>query len=197
MVTLEERLRSRFEWGLIADIQPPDFETRLAILRHKAERLGRSVPMEILELIARRIQSNIRELEGALNRVLAFADLSGIPLTPDLVDVALADILPSRNGVDSRRIIEAVAQTFNISAEKLLSRDRSREVALPRQVAMYLLREEANASLPQIGEALGGRDHTTVMYAIEKVREMIERDDLLRRQVIQIRQQIYGQSAVV
>ncbi|MEJ5241282.1 MAG: chromosomal replication initiator protein DnaA [Anaerolineales bacterium] len=197
LVTLEERLRSRFEWGLIADIQPPDFETRLAILRHKAERLGRSVPMEILELIARRIQSNIRELEGALNRVLAFADLSGIPLTTDLVDVALADILPSRNGVDSRRIIEAVAQTFNISAEKLLSRDRSREVALPRQVAMYLLREEANASLPQIGEALGGRDHTTVMYAIEKVREMIERDDLLRRQVIQIRQQIYGQSAVV
>ncbi len=197
LVTLEERLRSRFEWGLIADIQPPDFETRLAILRYKAERMGRSVPTEILELIARRIQSNIRELEGALNRVLAFADLSRIPLTPDLVEVALADILPSRTGIDSKRIIEAVAQTFNISAEKLLSRDRSREVALPRQIAMYLLREEANASLPQIGEALGGRDHTTVMYAIEKVREMIERDDMLRRQVIQIRQQIYGQSAVV
>ncbi|MFO3797961.1 MAG: chromosomal replication initiator protein DnaA, partial [Anaerolineales bacterium] len=197
LVTLEERLRSRFEWGLIADIQPPDFETRLAILRYKAERMGRTLPTEILEIIARRVQSNIRELEGALNRVLAFADLSGSSLTPNLVDIALADMLPSREGIDARRIIEVVARAFNLSSEKLLSRDRSRQVALPRQIAMYLLREEANASLPQIGEALGGRDHTTVMYAIEKVREMIERDDMLRRQVIQIRQQLYGQSAVV
>ncbi len=197
LVTLEERLRSRFEWGLIADIQPPDFETRLAILRHKADQMGRSVPVEILELIARRIQSNIRELEGALNRVLAFADLSGMSLNTNLVEIALADILPARNSVDSKQIIEVVARAFNISAEKLLSRDRSREVALPRQIAMYLLREEANASLPQIGEALGGRDHTTVLYAIEKVRELIEQDDRLRRQVIQIRQQLYGQAAVV
>lgn len=197
LVTLEERLRSRFEWGLIADIQPPDFETRLAILRYKAERMGRTLPTEILEIIARRVQSNIRELEGALNRVLAFADLSGASLTPKLVDIALADMLPSREGIDAKHIIEVVARVFNLSSEKLLSRDRSREVALPRQIAMYLLREEANASLPQIGEALGGRDHTTVMYAIEKVREMIERDDMLRRLVIQIRQQLYGPSAVV
>ncbi|MGC8856741.1 MAG: chromosomal replication initiator protein DnaA [Anaerolineae bacterium] len=194
LVTLEERLRSRFEWGLTADIQPPDLETRLAILRSKAERTGRLIPDEILETIARRVQSNIRELEGALNRIIAFAELSGSSLTPALVDVALADLLPQRGEIEARQVVDLVARRYNLTTEKLLGRDRSREVALPRQIAMYLLREVANFSLPQIGEALGGRDHTTVMYAIEKIADQMERDDRLRRDILQIRQQLYGQS---
>jgi chromosomal replication initiator protein len=194
MVTLEERLRSRFEWGLTADIQPPDLETRIAILRSKAERQGRQVPVEILETIARLVQSNIRELEGALTRVIAFADLSGHPLSTQLVQTALGDMLPQRGSLEPRQVLQAVANVFGLTPEDLLGRSRSREVALPRQVAMYLMREEVNASLPQIGEALGGRDHTTVMYACEKVADMIERDDRLRRQVLQIREQLYGRA---
>jgi chromosomal replication initiator protein len=197
LVTLEERLRSRFEWGLAADIQPPDLETRLAILRSKAERAGRTVPDEVIEAIARRVQSNIRELEGALNRIIAFADLSGTPLTEQLAEVALVDLLPQRRDIIPDRVVDIVAHAFNLSSDQLTGRDRSRAIALPRQIAMYLLREEANVSLPQIGEALGGRDHTTVMYAIEKVTDLLERDDRLRRQVVQIRQQLYGQGAAV
>jgi len=192
LVTLEERLRSRFEWGLAADIQPPDLETRLAILRAKAERAGRRVPAEIMELIARRVQSNIRELEGALNRVVAFAELSGMAMTPQLAEVALADLLPQRGDVKPDAVVDVVARTFNLTVERLLSSDRSRTVALPRQIAMYLMRE-TNLSLPQIGQALGGRDHTTVMYACDKVADMLERDDQLRRKVVQIRNKIYGQ----
>jgi chromosomal replication initiator protein len=165
MVTLEERLRSRFEWGLTADIQAPDVETRIAILRSKAERARRDVPVEILEMIARQIQSNIRELEGALTRVLAFSDLRGKPLTLELATIALADMIPQRNNLDPRRVVDVVATVFGISPEKLMSKSRTHEVALPRQVAMYLMRQEAKVSLPQIGEALGGRDHKTLNYA--------------------------------
>ncbi len=197
LVTLDERLRSRFEWGLTADIQPPDLETRLAILRSKAERTGRQVPDEILESIARRVQSNIRELEGALNRILAFADLSGTPLTPQLVEVALADLLPQRSDVQPEKIIELVAREWQTTVEALLGRDRSQKIAQPRQVAMYLLRKETDASLPQIGEVLGGRDHTTVMYAIEKIAGDIETKTDLRKRVVNIKQQLYGQGAVI
>jgi chromosomal replication initiator protein len=192
MVTLEERLRSRFEWGLTADIQPPDLETRIAILRSKAERQGRQVPVEILETVARLVQSNIRELEGALTRVMAFSDLSGQALSTQLVQTALADLLPQRGSLEPRQVLAAVASVFGLSLDDLLGRSRSRDIALPRQVAMYLMREEINSSLPQIGEVLGGRDHTTVMYACEKVADLIERDDHLRRQVLQIREQLYG-----
>ena len=196
MVTLEERLRSRFEWGLAADIQPPDLETRLAILRSKSERTGRTVPDEILETIARRVQSNIRELEGALNRIVAFADLSGSPLTPQLAEVALADLLPQRRDLTTQQVVALVADKFKVTVDQLIGRDRSREIALPRQVAMYLLRREVNVSLPQIGEALGGRDHTTVMYAIDQIANKIETDSGLRRDVIDIKQQMYGQAVV-
>lgn len=196
LVTLEERLRSRFEWGLTVDIQPPDLETRIAILRTKADRAGRQVPHEIIELIARQVQSNIRELEGALTRVLAFADLSGMAFSASLVNTALADLLPQRNIIDANHVLSAVATSFGVSTEKLRGRDRSREIAWPRQIAMYLLREEVHVSLPQIGEALGGRDHTTVMYACDKVADLIERDDRLRRQIIQIREQLYNRSLV-
>jgi chromosomal replication initiator protein len=195
MVTLEERLRSRFEWGLAADVQPPDLETRQAILRAKAERAGHRVPAEIMELIARRVQSNIRELEGALNRVVAFSELSGMAMTPQLAEVALADLLPQRGDIKPDAVVDVVARTFNLTVERMLSPDRSRIVALPRQIAMYLMRE-TNISLLQIGQALGGRDHTTVMYACDKVADMLERDDQLRRQVVQIRNKLYGHAAL-
>jgi chromosomal replication initiator protein len=192
LVTLEERLRSRFEWGLTADVQAPDIETRLAILRTKAERAGRNVQAEILELIARQVQSNIRELEGALNRVLAYADLSGIPLTLELAHTALADFLPQGVDLKPDDVLEAVSRSFGISNDRLLGRERTREVALPRQIAMYLLREEAGISLPQIGELSGGRDHTTVIYGCDKVNNLMETDDRLRRQVLKIREQLYN-----
>ncbi len=194
LVTLEERYRSRFLWGLTADIQPPDLETRIAILRSKAERSGKNVSGEILETIAHLVQSNIRELEGALTRVLAFSDLSGLPLTPQLISSSLADLIPQRSLLEPDRVLNVVAKAFGISSEALLGRSRVREVVLPRQVAMYLLREEANVSLPQIGMTLGGRDHTTVMYACEKVADLLERDDHLRRQLIQIRESLYGKN---
>ena len=197
LVTLEERLRSRFEWGLTADIQPPDLETRLAILRTKAERTGRHVPDDVLSMIAERVQSNIRELEGALNRILAFADLSGTAMTPNLVEVALADLLPQRTDVEPEKIIELVAREWQTTVDALLGRDRSHKIAQPRQVAMYLLRKETDASLPQIGEALGGRDHTTVMYAIEKISNEIETKTDLRKRVVSVKQQLYGQAAIV
>jgi chromosomal replication initiator protein len=192
--TLEERLRSRFEWGLTADIQPPDFETRQAILRSKAERAGRTVDSEFLEIIARRVQSNIRELEGALTRVLAFSDLSGVPLSTALVEATLADMQARPSAVTPDRIITAVADQFGVDEDRLLSTDRSRQVALPRQVAMFLIREGTNASLPQIGEALGGRDHTTVMYGCDKIASLLETDDGLRRRVAAIREALYNET---
>jgi len=196
LVTLEERLRSRFECGLAADIQPPDFETRVAILRSKSERMGRIIPNEIVEIIARRVQSNIRELEGSLTRVLALSDLSNLPLNGKLVDVALADLLPKPSSIEPSEVMSQVAGAFGVTVQNLIGPDRRQEVVLPRQIAMYLLREETKYSLPKIGEAMGGRDHTTVMYACQKVTDMLERDDKLRRQVIKIREQIYGQSKI-
>jgi chromosomal replication initiator protein len=197
LVTLEERLRSRFEWGLTADIQAPDFETRLAILRSKAERTGRQVSDEILESIAKRVQSNIRELEGALNRIIAFADLSGSSLTPDIVEVALSDLMPSRGDIEPSYVVDLVARKFGLTAEKLLSRDRTKEVALPRQIAMYLLREEAKISFPQIGEVLGGRDHSTVMSAYDKIKEQLHSDRRLEQDIVSLKQQLYDQAVAV
>ncbi len=196
LITLEERLRSRFEWGLTADIQAPDYETRLAILSSKAERAGRRVPSNFLEIIAKRVQSNIRELEGALNRVYAFSDLSGLPLTKDLVESALADLLPRTGSLTPEHIIRVVAKIYGVDEERLLSKQRSRDVSLPRQVAMYLIREETGASLPQIGEALGGRDHTTVMYGCNKISDRLETDDGLRRQVFSIREALFGHAQI-
>ncbi len=196
MVTLEERLRSRFEWGLTADIQPPDFETRVAILRSKADRAGYNIPDDIIEIIARKFQSNIRELEGALTRIVAYADLRGMAMTAQLIESALADLLPHRTEVQPDQVIQTVADAYGLTTDRMVGRERSRQVALPRQIAMYLLREEANISLPQIGDALGGRDHTTVMYACSKIADLLERDDKIRRKVIEIREQLFGQPAM-
>jgi chromosomal replication initiator protein len=168
----------------------------MAILRSKAERAGRKVPGEIIEVIARRVQSNIRELEGALTRVVAFVDLTGLPLSPKLVETALVDLLPRRSDVEPEEVLQTVAKAFGVQVDRMLSRDRSREVALPRQIAMYLLREESHISLPRIGETIGGRDHTTVMYGCDKIADLLERDDRLRRQVVEIRENLYGQVSI-
>ena len=195
--TLDERLRSRFEWGLTADIQPPDLETRLAILRSKAERTGRQIPDEILESIARRVQSNIRELEGALNRILAFADLSGAHLSSSSSKWRWRTCCRSAVMSSPKRSSNWWQGNGRRASKRCSARDRSQKIAQPRQVAMYLLRKETDASLPQIGEVLGGRDHTTVMYAIEKIANEIETKTDLRKRVVNIKQQLYGQGAVV
>ncbi len=192
LITLEERLRSRFEWGLIVDLQPPDYETRLAILRSKLERAKRGMPDEVLEFIARHIQSNIRELEGALTRVLAYADLCAVPITPSLVQSALADMISPPRSVAPDEVVEAVANAYGLSKAQLTGRCRTKNIALPRQIAMYLLREEINVSLPQIGAVLGGRDHSTVLYGCEKIAHMLERDDLFRKKLSSIRDRMYS-----
>jgi chromosomal replication initiator protein len=143
-------------------------------------------------MIARQVQSNIRELEGALTRVLAYSDLTNQLLSVSLVQSALSDLLPQQSDLKPRQIIEVVARAYGTTYDKLTGRGRTAEIALPRQVAMYLLREGSSLSFPQIGQELGGRDHTTVMYACEKMAEQIETDDTLRRQVIQIREKLYG-----
>lgn len=195
MVTLEERLRSRFEWGLLADIQAPDLETRTAILRYKADRLGKHLPAEILDMIARRVQSNIRELEGALNRVVAFSELSGVPYNVQLAEVALVDLLPQVQHITPNKLIALVAAEWQTTVEALTGKSRTKHIAEPRQVAMYLLRHETNASLPQIGEVLGGRDHTTVMYGIDKIAgEILIKKDV-ERKVNKIKQQLHNQPA--
>ena len=192
MSTLDERMRSRFEWGLTVDIQSPDIETRIAILASKAERINRRIPMDVMELIAKGIQSNIRELEGALTRILAFSDLCKRPLDRDLVLMSLADMIPAHTGLQTSDIVSVVAKMFGVDPDKIMSRDRSRDVSLSRQVVMYLMREEENVSLPQIGQALGGRDHSTVIHGCEKIAGLLERDNRFRRQFNQIRDQLYG-----
>lgn len=181
--TLEDRLRSRFECGLITDIQAPDLETRIAILRKKAESEQLDLPHEVMLFLARQIHSNIRELEGALIRVIAYASLSGRPITPELAEEALKDIVPSAKPkpITVERIQEAVAEYFGLGLEDMKARRRTRTVAFPRQVAMFLARELTDLSLPRIGDAFGGRDHTTVIHAYEKIQETSRQDPSLER----------------
>jgi len=176
--TLEDRLRSRFEWGLIADIQPPDLETRIAILRKKAASEGIPIPDGVAEFIAQRIPTNIRELEGALVRVVAYASLTRSPANVDLAADVLRDLLPPARArvVTIPSIHSAVAEFFGIRVEEMRAKRRTKGVAFPRQVAMYVAREMTDASLPRIGEEFGGRDHTTVMHACQRVREALRRD---------------------
>ncbi|MDH4137240.1 MAG: chromosomal replication initiator protein DnaA [Anaerolineae bacterium] len=192
ILTLEERLRSRFEWGLIADIQPPDLETRIAILRFKAEQQATPVPDKVIDLIAHRIQSNIRELEGALNRVIAHASLMRCPLTVEVAITALQDFGPAPGSLSVDQIIEDVAQFYSLETKDLLGRRRSKDIVTARQMAMYLAREETNASLPQIGRALGGRDHTTVLHGYGKIHAQVEEDDRLRREMLAIKELLYN-----
>ncbi|MER3455882.1 MAG: chromosomal replication initiator protein DnaA [candidate division GAL15 bacterium] len=190
--TLEERLRSRFEWGLIADVQPPDYETRVAILRRKAQLEGMHVPDEVAEFIAQHFQTNIRELEGALVRVAAYATLTRVPLSVDLSREVLRDILPQHRPqpITIQAIQRAVADHFGLRVEDMKGKRRTKGVAFPRQVAMYLSRELTDSSLPRIGEEFGGRDHTTVIHACERVRAELQRDPHLAATVHALTQQL-------
>jgi chromosomal replication initiator protein len=177
--TLEERLRSRFEWGLITDIQPPDLETRIAILRKKVKTDGIHVPdPQVLTFIAGRVTTNIRELEGALTRVVAFSSLTGRPMTVELAQDVLKDVFPQGEApeVSIERIQTAVSERFGLSMDELCGDRRSQNIVYPRQVAMYLSRELTDASLPKIGREFGGRDHTTVIHATSKIARMIRED---------------------
>ncbi|ADZ81763.1 chromosomal replication initiator protein DnaA [Cellulosilyticum lentocellum] len=176
--TLEERLRSRFEWGLIADIQSPDLETRIAILRKKAEIESLSVPEDVLLFIAKTVISNIRELEGALNRILAFSSLTNKPITVELANEALKDLISKDRPkiITAEYIQEIVATYFHLKPEELKSSKRTRNIAYPRQIAMYLCRKLTDLSLPKIGEKFGGRDHTTIIHGFEKISREIQTD---------------------
>jgi chromosomal replication initiator protein len=169
--TLEDRLRSRFEWGLITDIQAPDFETRIAILRKKAELENIDIDNEVLHFIAKKIKSNIRELEGALIRISAYSSLTNKEVSIDLANEALKDIISSSKPrqITVSYIKEVIAQQFNVKVEDLDSKRRTRSITYPRQIAMYLTRELTDLSLPKIGEEFGGRDHTTVIHAYDKI----------------------------
>lgn len=195
ILTLEERLRSRFEWGLIVDVQPPDLETRTAILRAKGEQMNVPIPGEVIDFLAHKIQSNIRELEGSLNRVAAYAELNRASLTTDLAAAALAELLDNtrRKRITPEMIIQAVSNYYGVDTRVLQGRGRSRNIVIPRQVSMYLLREETECSLVDIGNLLGGRDHTTVMYGCEKIAEEINADSRLRNEVLAIREKLYEQ----
>jgi len=190
--TLEERLCSRFEWGLLADIQPPDLETRIAILRFKAEAQPMPIPEEIIDLIAQRIVSNIRELEGALNKVVAHARLTRTLPTADSLESNLQDIISSSKTLTPDQVIKAVVRFYNVSESDLKGRRRTKDIVRPRQVAMYLARKETQASLPEIGDALGGRDHTTVLYGVQKIEGLLEENSTLRREVVAIQEHLYN-----
>lgn len=193
ILTLEERLRSRFEWGLIVDVQMPDLETRTAILRAKAEQMLVPIPAEVIDFLAHRIQSNIRELEGCLNRVVAYAQMNNTIVSTESATAALTELLDTnhRKRVTPDAIINEVAQFYGVDVRALQGRGRSRNIVVPRQVAMYLLREETESSLVDIGKALGGRDHTTVMYGCEKMNDEINTDSRLRQEVMSIRERLY------
>jgi chromosomal replication initiator protein len=179
IATLEERLRSRFEWGLITDIQPPDLETRIAILRKKVKVDGIHVHDEqVLTFTAGRVSTNIRELEGALTRVVAFSSLTGRPMTVELAQDVLRDVFPQGEAaeVSIKRIQDLVAERFDLSLDELCGEKRSQNIVYPRQVAMYLSRELTDSSLPKIGKEFGGRDHTTVIHATSKISRLIRED---------------------
>lgn len=192
--TLEDRLRSRFEWGLTADIQSPDLETRIAILQKKAQLENLYIPNDVLIFIADKVISNIRELEGALNRVIAYSSLTETELSVDLCAEALKELLLASNTkvIDTNHIIEAVARYFDLRTDDFVSQKRNRNISFPRQIAMYLCRDIMGISLPKIGDAFGGRDHTTVIHAIQKIEEDMLANVETKRSVEELKRNITG-----
>ena len=194
--TLEDRLRSRFEWGLITDIQPPDYETRIAILRKKAQLERLDVPEETIYYIADKIQSNIRKLEGALNKVIAYASLNNITVSKEIAAQVLKDIIPPEapKKITIDLIQKVVAEHYGLKIEDLKTKKRTRKIAFPRQVAMYLCRELIDgASLPKLGEAFGGRDHTTILHGYEKINTEIINDTELKETINELIKKIKNQ----
>lgn len=192
METLEERLRSRFEWGLIADIQPPDYETRMAILQKNAENYNKEIDNEVLQYIAENVKSNIRELEGALNKIMAFSKLNKVDINLEYAEEALKDVIypNKKKEITPSLIIEVVAEHFGISPEDIASRKRTAELVQPRQIVMYLCRQLTESSLQNIAKTIGKKDHTTVLHGIEKITEKMENDEELKNKVDIIRKKI-------
>ena len=192
IVSLEERLRSRFEWGLIADIQPPDLETRMAILRVKADVLRYRVPDDIIAYIAGRVQTNIRELEGCLNRLMAYQQLHHTDLTMEVARAAMSSLGNDNkeSHLNIQQIAQAVAEYYHISLESMCGKQRDKHIVMPRQIAMYLMRQETQASLLEIGQLFGGRDHSTVLHACEKIDRAVNINPALRREIVAIREQL-------
>ncbi len=190
--TLEDRLRSRFEWGLITDITPPDLETRIAILTKKAKAEGLDIPNEVMLYIANQIDTNIRELEGALIRIVAYSSLVNQDIDASLAADALKDIIPSNKpkAITIPNIQEVVGAKYNVRLEDFLAKKRTKSIAFPRQIAMYLSRELTDLSLPKIGEEFGGRDHTTVIHAHEKISRLVEKDTQLAKEIEEIKEQL-------
>ena len=192
ITTLEERLRSRFEGGMIADISYPDLETRTAILKSKLKEKKQEIPEEVIQYIATHIQKNIRELEGALNRVIAYNQVTGATATPEKTSKILSQIINSpQKKTNFKNILKIVADFYDININDLVNRSRKKELVRPRQICMYLIREELSGSYPYIGEKLGGRDHTTVMYACQKIGGEIENNDSTQQEINLIKERIY------
>lgn len=194
ITTLEDRLRSRFEWGLTADIQSPDLETRIAILQKKAQLENVYIPNDVFIFIADKVISNIRELEGALNRVIAYSTLTDNEISTDLCAEALKELLSANNTkiIDSTHIIDTVSRYFDLRPEEFKSQKRNRNISFPRQIAMFLCRELIGLSLPKIGDEFGGRDHTTVIHAITKIEADIITNQETKRTVEELRRNITG-----
>ena len=195
ILTLEERLRSRFEWGLIADLTAPDLETRIAILRAKAEEQGPPITPDVMEFIARKVVSNIRELEGALNRIVAYASMGAMPVSIELAQAVLSNVLynPKKRQVTPERIAQAVSEYYGVGMDQLRGQKREKSIVVPRQVAMFLMREETDVSLLRIGAELGGRDHSTVLHACGKINREMQVNDEMRREVAAVRELIYSE----
>jgi chromosomal replication initiator protein len=195
ILTLEERLRSRFEWGLIADLTAPDLETRIAILRAKAEEGAVPITSDVVEFIARKVVSNVRELEGALNRIVAFASMGATPISIELAQAVLSNVLynPKKRQVTPERIARAVSDYYSVPMEALQGQKRDKAIVMPRQIAMFLMREETDVSLLRIGAELGGRDHSTVLHACDKITREVANNDELRREIAAVRELIYAE----
>jgi chromosomal replication initiator protein len=193
-IAVEDRLRSRLEQGLLADIQPPDFETRLAILRSKVGSNSGMVSEPVLTFIAHKVQKNIRELEGALTRVLAFSAIHQHQVDEETAARLLEDIIPAgaRRPLTIERIQEVVADYYQLSVEDMKGKRRDKHIVFPRQVAMFIVREETPSSLPVIGQAFGGRDHTTALHSIDKIANELKEEERLRYEVQAIRERLYA-----
>jgi chromosomal replication initiator protein len=194
ILTLEERLRSRFEWGLIADLTAPDLETRIAILRAKAEEGAVPITSDVIEFIARKVVSNIRELEGALNRIVAYASMGAMPIGIELAQAVLSNVLynPKKRQVTPERIAKVVSEYYSVPMDALQGQKRDKAIVVPRQIAMFLMREETDVSLLRIGAELGGRDHSTVLHACDKINREVAINDELRREIAAVRELIYA-----
>jgi chromosomal replication initiator protein len=194
ILTLEERLRSRFEWGLIADLTAPDLETRIAILRAKAEEGAVPVTSDVVEFVARKVVSNIRELEGALNRIIAYASMGATPISIELAQAVLSNVLynPKKRQITPERIAKAVSEYYGVGLDALRGQKRDKAIVVPRQIAMFLMREETDVSLLRIGAELGNRDHSTVLHACDKITRESAGNDELRREIAAVRELIYA-----